>query len=187
VTSGNFYLLSTMASARNAAVCCVWVAVVAACVHPAASAPVAPATMLPLMGWSTWNTFQCFINESLIVEAVHALANSPLLAAGYNYVLIDDCWTACNDVDPSDGVLAVLCCASALAAAQHRGVVMVFFLAGTCNEPAPRDSHGDIVVSASKFPNGFLPITTLAHSLGVKVGIYTSGVFPPCVSPPVFS
>lgn len=38
--------------------------------------------VLPLMGWSTWNTFQCEINETLVEQSIDALASSPLLAAG---------------------------------------------------------------------------------------------------------
>ena len=46
----------------------------------------------PPMGWNTWNTFGKDINEQLIRESADYLVESGLAAAGYNYVVIDDCW-----------------------------------------------------------------------------------------------
>jgi alpha-galactosidase len=46
----------------------------------------------PQMGWNTWNTFACSINEKLIKEAADALVSSGMRDAGYVYVNIDDCW-----------------------------------------------------------------------------------------------
>ena len=51
----------------------------------------------PLRGWSTWNSFQCHINATVINESIAALAASPLFKAGSNYVLIDDYWTVCDE------------------------------------------------------------------------------------------
>ena len=36
----------------------------------------------PMMGWSTWNTFGCYINETMVTQSIHALAASPLYATG---------------------------------------------------------------------------------------------------------
>ena len=46
----------------------------------------------PPMGWNTWNTFACDINEELIRETADAMAASGMKEAGYEYVIIDDCW-----------------------------------------------------------------------------------------------
>ena len=46
----------------------------------------------PPMGWNSWNTFGEEINESLIREAADAIVKSGLKDAGYEYVIIDDCW-----------------------------------------------------------------------------------------------
>ncbi|WNM31924.1 glycoside hydrolase family 27 protein [Streptomyces sp. Li-HN-5-11] len=46
----------------------------------------------PPMGWNTWNTFGCNINESLIRQMADALVNSGMAASGYKYVVVDDCW-----------------------------------------------------------------------------------------------
>ena len=46
----------------------------------------------PQMGWNTWNKFWCNINEDLIHDSIDALIDSGLVAAGYNYINLDDCW-----------------------------------------------------------------------------------------------
>ncbi len=48
--------------------------------------------LTPPMGWNTWNTFQRNINETLIKETAKIIADSGLKDAGYQYVVIDDCW-----------------------------------------------------------------------------------------------
>ena len=48
--------------------------------------------LTPPMGWNTWNTFQRNINEDLIKETAKIIAESGLKDAGYQYVVIDDCW-----------------------------------------------------------------------------------------------
>ena len=47
---------------------------------------------LPPMGWNTWNTFAKNIQEELILDSAKALVSSGLKDAGYEYVVIDDCW-----------------------------------------------------------------------------------------------
>jgi len=46
----------------------------------------------PPMGWNSWNTFGCNINESLIRGMADSIVSSGMSAAGYKYVIIDDCW-----------------------------------------------------------------------------------------------
>lgn len=47
----------------------------------------------PPMGWNSWNTFGSHINESLILQVADALVNKGYLDAGYEYLIIDDCWS----------------------------------------------------------------------------------------------
>lgn len=47
----------------------------------------------PPMGWNTWNTFGENINEQLIMETADAMVEKGLLDAGYEYIVIDDCWS----------------------------------------------------------------------------------------------
>ena len=44
------------------------------------------------MGWNTWNTFGDKINEKLIMETADAIVEKGYKDAGYEYVIIDDCW-----------------------------------------------------------------------------------------------
>lgn len=45
------------------------------------------------MGWNSWNTFGENINEELIKKTADIMAESGLLEAGYEYLVIDDCWS----------------------------------------------------------------------------------------------
>lgn len=51
----------------------------------------------PQMGWNSWNTFACEINESMIKEMADDMVSSGLKAAGYEYINIDDCWHGQRD------------------------------------------------------------------------------------------
>ncbi len=51
----------------------------------------------PPMGWNSWNHFGCNVSEALIRETADALVASGLAAAGYRYVVIDDCWQVARD------------------------------------------------------------------------------------------
>lgn len=49
--------------------------------------------LTPPMGWNSWNTFGKNINEELIRETADAMVNEGLLEKGYEYLVIDDCWS----------------------------------------------------------------------------------------------
>lgn len=51
----------------------------------------------PPMGWMTWNMFGVNINEQLIREMADAMVDGGFLAAGYQYVYIDDGWQGGRD------------------------------------------------------------------------------------------
>ena len=46
----------------------------------------------PPMGWNSWNTFACNIDEARIKAAADALVTSGMKDVGYQYVNVDDCW-----------------------------------------------------------------------------------------------
>jgi len=46
----------------------------------------------PPMGWNSWNTFGCNINSELVRGMADSIVNSGMRDAGYEYVVIDDCW-----------------------------------------------------------------------------------------------
>jgi hypothetical protein len=47
----------------------------------------------PPMGWNSWNKFHCDVSEALIIQAADALISSGMKDAGYEYIVIDDCWS----------------------------------------------------------------------------------------------
>ena len=48
---------------------------------------------VPPMGWNSWNTFTENINEELIFEIVDQMKAMGYQKAGYEYIVIDDCWS----------------------------------------------------------------------------------------------
>jgi alpha-galactosidase len=63
-------------------------------VGPPDLGPRVSAVTRPPMGWNSWNTFGCAIDEARILAAARALVSSGMRAAGYRYVVVDDCWQA---------------------------------------------------------------------------------------------
>ena len=53
----------------------------------------------PPMGWNSWNKFGCNVSEKLIKEMADAMAASGMADAGYEYIVIDDCWQVERDAD----------------------------------------------------------------------------------------
>ena len=52
-----------------------------------------PLGFLPPLGWNSWNTFTWDINESLIFEIADCMVKDGYKDAGYEYLVIDDCWS----------------------------------------------------------------------------------------------
>lgn len=48
--------------------------------------------LTPPMGWNSWNYFGCNVDEALIRESADAMVTSGMKEAGYQYIVIDDCW-----------------------------------------------------------------------------------------------
>lgn len=53
----------------------------------------------PQMGWNSWNTFGCNVDEKMIRQMADAMVANGMKAAGYEYVNIDDCWHGGRDAD----------------------------------------------------------------------------------------
>ncbi len=51
----------------------------------------------PPMGWNSWNKFQCNVSAELIKTVADAIATNGMKDAGYEYVVIDDCWQVKRD------------------------------------------------------------------------------------------
>ena len=55
--------------------------------------------LTPPMGWNSWNKFGCDVSEKLIKEMADAVVTSGMKDAGYQYVVIDDCWQVSRDAE----------------------------------------------------------------------------------------
>lgn len=55
------------------------------------AAPGSPA-LTPPLGWNSWNSFGCGVTETAIRQAADAMVSSGMKDAGYQYVVVDDCW-----------------------------------------------------------------------------------------------
>src|SRR6476620_6138631 len=51
----------------------------------------------PPMGWKSWNKFGCNVSEDLIRQSADALVSSGMKDAGYQFIVIDDCWHVSRD------------------------------------------------------------------------------------------
>ncbi|MFK0524137.1 glycoside hydrolase family 27 protein [Paenibacillus illinoisensis] len=47
----------------------------------------------PALGWNSWNTFTWDINEQLIRDVADVFVTEGYLSSGYEYIVIDDCWS----------------------------------------------------------------------------------------------
>jgi alpha-galactosidase len=53
--------------------------------------------LTPPMGWNSWNKYHCDISDATIRKQADAMVSSGMKAAGYSYVLVDDCWHGQRD------------------------------------------------------------------------------------------
>jgi len=96
----------------------------------------------PPMGWNSWNKFACDVSEQLIRETADAMVASGMKDAGYQYVVIDDCWQV------------------------------------------GRDSVGNILVDAERFPSGMKALADYLHARGLKFGVYSDAGTKTCQGRP---
>ena len=101
--------------------------------------------------WRSWNCLLNSINQSVITRQVNALAEGPLLSAGYARIGIDGGWVCQNPVPPGPPSVGKCQC----------GGVMGSY----------HNSNGDPLPSMLRFPN-LTAIAELAHSKGVKLDFY---------------
>jgi alpha-galactosidase len=62
-------------------------------------APSASLALTPPMGWNSWNKFACNVSEDLIKGMADTMVKSGMKDAGYQYIVIDDCWQVLRDKD----------------------------------------------------------------------------------------
>ena len=61
------------------------------------NSPSSNLALTPPMGWNSWNKFACNVSDELIRGAADAMLKSGMKDAGYQYVVIDDCWQVSRD------------------------------------------------------------------------------------------
>src|SRR4051794_38544232 len=66
-------------------------AVLRTAVPASVAAPGSPA-LTPPLGWNSWNSFGCGVTEAQVRQAADAMVSSGMRDAGYQYVVVDDCW-----------------------------------------------------------------------------------------------
>jgi alpha-galactosidase len=59
--------------------------------------PSAGLALTPPMGWNSWNKFACNVSEEMIKGMADAMVKSGMKDAGYQYIVIDDCWQVSRD------------------------------------------------------------------------------------------
>jgi alpha-galactosidase len=57
--------------------------------------------LTPPMGWNTWNKFACNVSDDLVRGMADAMVKSGMKDAGYQYIVIDDCWQVSRDAQGS--------------------------------------------------------------------------------------
>ncbi|WP_369148626.1 ricin-type beta-trefoil lectin domain protein [Streptomyces sp. R44] len=67
-------------------------ACVTASAHTTAEAAPGSPALTPPMGWNSWNSFGCGITEAQVRQAADTMVSSGMKDAGYQYVVVDDCW-----------------------------------------------------------------------------------------------
>ena len=53
--------------------------------------------LTPPTGWNTWNKFGCNVSDELVRGMADAMVKSGMKDAGYQYIVIDDCWQVSRD------------------------------------------------------------------------------------------
>jgi alpha-galactosidase len=112
--------------------------------HEQSSAGTSASTLAstPPMGWNSWNKFGCNVSEDLIRQIADAMVTSGMKDAGYQYVVIDDCWQV------------------------------------------ERDSNGNIVPDAKRFPSGMKALADYVHGKGLMFGLYSDAGTQTCQGRP---
>jgi alpha-galactosidase len=85
-------------SGKHVAWCCLLLCV-ATLSAPPAKAWDNGLALTPPMGWNSWNKFGCNVSEDLIRGMADAMVSSGMKDAGYQYVVIDDCWQVSRDAN----------------------------------------------------------------------------------------
>lgn len=77
---------------------CIWIAVLIMLAPAMSQALDNGLARTPPMGWNSWNKFGCNgLNEKVVRETADQIASNGMKDAGYEYVILDDCWQTGRD------------------------------------------------------------------------------------------
>lgn len=62
----------------------------------------------PQMGWNTWNAFACSVDVTLLETAARSIVELGLRDLGYEYVILDDCWSNGRDTAGNNSIIVDL-------------------------------------------------------------------------------
>lgn len=62
----------------------------------------------PQMGWDNWNAFACDVDAALIQSSAEAIVDLGLKDLGYQYVILDDCWSNGRNTSGNGSIIADL-------------------------------------------------------------------------------
>lgn len=60
----------------------------------------------PPMGWNSWNMFGHAVNEDAVRSTAEALRDLGMQELGYNYIVVDDCWSVKGKRDGNGDLIA---------------------------------------------------------------------------------
>ncbi|RLM85458.1 hypothetical protein C2845_PM04G09330 [Panicum miliaceum] len=110
--------------------------------------------LTPQMGWSSWNHFQCDINETVVRSTADALVATGLARAGYTYVNLG----AVSLPRTTDDTAVPAC----------------LLIADDCWADYQRTKKGYMVANPKAFPSGIKALADYVHGKGLKLGLYSS-------------
>lgn len=59
----------------------------------------------PQMGWDNWNAFACDVDAELIASSARAIVDLGLRDTGYEYVILDDCWSVGRNTSGNGSII----------------------------------------------------------------------------------
>lgn len=72
---------------------------------PATAASFNGLAVTPQMGWNTWNAFACDVDAELIEFAARQIVDLGLRDIGYEYVILDDCWSTGRNTSGNGSII----------------------------------------------------------------------------------
>ncbi|KAJ4389327.1 hypothetical protein N0V93_006793 [Gnomoniopsis smithogilvyi] len=73
--------------------------------RPVAAASFNGLAITPQMGWNTWNAFACSVDADLLTSSARAIVDFGLRDIGYEYVILDDCWSAGRNTSGNGSII----------------------------------------------------------------------------------